>query len=323
MSSANNLTAEYPPYRDVGFAVLMTLGVTGILGNTLVCLTICQVRFMHTTTNYLIAHLALADLLVCATFLAFQERFIHDNLEDPLLCLLFKNGALAWLMASVSTASMVLVTAERYVAIVYPLHYPCYLSSRRLKLAIAGIWLLSAPLALIQIFIQETIDSVGCLQNLTIPKGTLTALYALQVALFIIPMLSLFYCYGRIMINLHRSARRHHQANNAGHAEDLNRAQRKVAIVLLMTAAIYIAVWLTMTLLYLFILFHTMPGSGMTDIVKQLYQPILFVFNSMVNPIIYAFKYKEFQRGVREALLPRCLIRQHKVDTRGNDIAMG
>ncbi|XP_022094784.1 substance-K receptor-like [Acanthaster planci] len=299
MSAANNLTAEYPPNGVVGFAVLMTLVVTGILGNALVCMTIIRARFMHTTTNYLIAHLALADLLVCATFLAFQEHFIQspNEIEDPLLCVLFKNLLLVWFMVNVSIASMVLVTFERYIAIVHPLHYPRYLSSRRVQLVIAGIWLLSAPLASIHIFLPNTTAySEGCLQDLTLRKNTVTALYVFLTAVYTLPMLSLFYCYGRIMINLHRSARQHRGAN-AGHAEDLNRAQRKVSLVLLTVAVVYIIVWVTVTLSNIFLLFFDTPGSGVSNIVNQLYS-ILLVFNSVINPIIYAFRYKDLHTAL-------------------------
>ncbi|XP_022094785.1 galanin receptor type 1-like [Acanthaster planci] len=322
MSAANDSTAEGTP-NGVVSAVLMTLEVIGILGNTLVCFTILRAKFMHTTTNYLIAHLALADLLVCATFLGFQKRFIPSNLDDPLLCVLFKAHFLVWLAVGVSTASMVLVTAERYIAIVHPLHYPRYLSNWRVKLGIAGIWLLSVPLASIQIFVPKTIaDMRSCLQDLTVPLDTLKAAYAFHVALYVIPMLILFYCYGRVMVNLHRKARQYRKDNNQAHAEGLIRAQRKVAIVLLIVAVVYITVWFTIIFSNLYLLFNEVADCNTQEIFRLLY-PVLLVFNSVVNPIIYAFKYKEFQRGVREAMFPRCLTRLHRVGVRGDDIAMG
>ena len=286
-------------------------------------MTVVRAQFMHTVTNYLIAHLALADLLVCTTLLAFQERFVQtrDYLQEPLLCLFFEKQTPAWFAVNLSIASMVFVTFERYIAIVHPLHYPRYLSRQRIKLATAGIWLLSAPLALIQMFLPNIAGKDGnCLEDLILTKATPWAIFAFEVVTYITPILSLLYCYGRIMMNLHHNARRHRQANNAGHAMDLLRAQRKVAIVLFMVASVYTIVWLTIFVTYLFLRFRYVPD--LKYLVKHLY-PVLFAFNAVVNPIIYAFKYKEIRRGVREAVLPRCLTRRRKIGATNVNIAMG
>ena len=262
-------------------------------------MTIYRARFMHTMTNYLIAHLAMADLLVCATFLAFKERFVWSEYhkEDPFLCVLFKSQVVVWFAVNLSTASLVLITSERYIAIVYPLHYPRFFSSWRVKFGISGIWLLSAGLIVTQIFMPvTTADSQGCLQDLTFNKNTATTVYALNSVMYSIPTFAMIYCYGRILINLQCSARQLRLVNNAGHADDLIRAQRKVVNVLLMVAAIYSSVWVTMVVSNLVVLFFDSSGRS-SYIVKQTYQPLILVLNSTVNPIIYALKYKEFQKA--------------------------
>lgn len=64
------LETSLPSVRDSIYIVIpmtiiySTILLTGLLGNTITCIVIYKVNYMHTSTNYYLLNLALSDLLL-------------------------------------------------------------------------------------------------------------------------------------------------------------------------------------------------------------------------------------------------------------------
>ena len=145
-------TEENPIYTKVikvaCYTVIMLLS---LLGNAAVIATVAKNRHMRTTTNYLIANMAVSDLLISAfalpremaeIFIGFRGWLI-DGLAGAVLC------KVVYFFQDISTAvsiqSIVVITLDRYTGIVQPFREPLVTPKRR-KYVIGLIWLISMGL---------------------------------------------------------------------------------------------------------------------------------------------------------------------------------
>ena len=130
------------------YTVIMLLS---LLGNAAVVATVAKNRHMRSTTNYLIANMAVSDLLL-STFAVPREmaeifigarRWLIDGLVGAVLCkvLYFFQD----ISTAVSIQSIVVITLDRYTGVVSPFRRPIITPERR-KFVIALIWLISMAL---------------------------------------------------------------------------------------------------------------------------------------------------------------------------------
>ena len=134
-----------PSSKNLALSVtLIGICIVTFCGNLAVCVTVYIHRALRTTTNYLIASLAFADLLVSLFSMPFR---IHFTLNNDHWCLDLRACALwVWIdlvACSSSIGSLAAVSIERFVAVKYPLRYPVLMPrSTGLKM-IAFVWLYS------------------------------------------------------------------------------------------------------------------------------------------------------------------------------------
>lgn len=91
------------------------------------------------------------------------------------------------------------------------------------------------------------------------------------------------------MTNLRKSAKRQ---ENQHYVDQLFEARRRVTKVLLLVALAYYLTWIPVTVVYVLLTFGVIVDPIIYDVTD-----IILLVNSVVNPLIYAFKYKEFRRG--------------------------
>ena len=131
-----------------------------ILGNSAVIAIVVKNKHMRTTTNYLIANMAVSDLLLSAfavprelteIFIGYQAWLI-DGPADAALC------KIVYFLQEVSTAvsirGIVVITLDRYTGVVSPFRPPIITPKRR-KFVIALLWLISMSLHGIYFYIAQ------------------------------------------------------------------------------------------------------------------------------------------------------------------------
>ena len=132
--------------------VLISLSFLGVIGNSIVCYIIGRTKKLHNPTNYLIANLAVADLLVCitSTFKPIVDlgQFTKSSwpatyIETILFCKFLDSGFSLWITSTASALGLILVSFERFIGIVYPLHYRRLVTKTRLRIAIFCQWTLA------------------------------------------------------------------------------------------------------------------------------------------------------------------------------------
>ena len=111
------MVSSVSPFLYAIFLAVMI--IFNIAGNSLVCLVILKKKAMKTSINWLLFHLAIADLLVALFFI--PPCILSYFIEQPsgaigdLLCKLINDGILGWMSAAASSFLLVAIAFERYV----------------------------------------------------------------------------------------------------------------------------------------------------------------------------------------------------------------
>ncbi|XP_032227781.1 5-hydroxytryptamine receptor 1D [Nematostella vectensis] len=182
-------------------SVLLILMLVIIVGNTLVFRTVFVTRRLHFSAFYLVASLAIADLMVGVSLLPLSIAYtIIGEMKggewsfSPVVC---HAGTLFnfWFCCA-SVFNLCAVSWDRYVAVTSPLLYTVRMDDAKVRWTIAVIWVVS--------LFMSFLIMVAVIESKTVFYCTATGLaveYSLSSALviFIIPLIFLVFANGRIM----------------------------------------------------------------------------------------------------------------------------
>jgi len=189
----------------VRVTILIIMTVFNLGGNGFTLITIRLTPRLWTKTNFILASMLVSDVIsgVCMLwYTPFQiviyvfNNPCHYNVAITVITPLYK------ITAYVSVYHLILISAERYIAIVYPLHYETKFTDRRVKWAISACWVFG---------ILINLTSNLWLINADLRKCVLIpAQYSLLtvVAGYIPVCVSLFICYGKIFAIARRQRQR-------------------------------------------------------------------------------------------------------------------
>ncbi|XP_016523339.1 trace amine-associated receptor 13c-like [Poecilia formosa] len=131
------LTAVFLQFL-VSFICVLTVTL-----NLLVIISVSHFRQLHKTTNFLLLSLAISDFLVGLVFFpGAGSRLTSCWFLGEIMCLLYTY--IVSLIICASVVNIVLISADRYVAICYPLHYHRRITVARIRLCISLCWIYSA-----------------------------------------------------------------------------------------------------------------------------------------------------------------------------------
>ena len=303
-SFRSNETTEDPdksaPKWEV-LSIICCLSFIGIVGNAAVCFVIYRTKAMHNATNYLIVNLAVADFFVCVfSLLQFLLRDLWPSsvIGKKLFCYFIYSEFFLWLTTISSPLALVLVFFERFIGIVYPLHYNGLVTNTRLLIVVLSQWIISIALEIFWFpFIQLSEELDVCYFNSTATTDII--LYTTQLFFrFVFPITALVYLYYRMFASLRQNARIGgvNASNNQAENETV-RARKNILTNLLIVTVLFMALLTPCQ----FVLFWQEISVRVTS--KSINLDIIFTYtmvlcNSVVNPLVYAFRYKQFQRAM-------------------------
>ncbi|XP_071792663.1 alpha-1A adrenergic receptor-like [Asterias amurensis] len=291
------------------------VGLVGILGNSLVIVVICKVSFMHTLTNGFICHQAVIDLLG-SLFLLLQSNIpvpvpIPETLSGEILCRVWIGDALLWLLFVTSTFSLLALTIERYIAIVYPFRFNVIFSQNSAIVIGVGVWLIGIALKSYSFMIYTVID--GICKFKPIPGSNIIG-PLLIILQYFVPSIIMLLSYTHITVTLKKSAEqvaplsldRRGAPSAPGERivneqqESLLRARRNTFKTLVIVFAIFLVCWTpSQTTFFLF-------NMGWIKIdfdgPLMVFNTVLVASNCCINPIIYSFKYKQFRKAMNKMI---------------------
>ena len=276
------------------FASCFVLGAIIMIENSLTIILVCRFSNLRTKTNAILTSLAVVDFL---TGLALtMQPFLVCYLPVKVRCELLLLSTLFLLISSVF--HLMAVTLDRYVAILYPLHYHAYFTRSRVTLCLMACWIVPATtfgILAILTFIEKYETKFDKCFLLQIPA--FIAYTCLSILLFsILMIMTLYICIFREIHKQHRLIQAQTLPANGNIKSEV-----KTSRTLFLTVGCFILCWLPMIVLILVGLVdkETIPViyhlHKLTDFAR-----LLAILNSGMNPLIYIIRMKQFRMAYNQ-----------------------
>ncbi|KAK2145689.1 hypothetical protein LSH36_662g01002 [Paralvinella palmiformis] len=302
--------------------IYLVIGFLGLLGNVFVVVVIFSSKIMRIhRTNIFIVNQCFIDATV-AVFLILTTIFENDgrqfdasNVSDVLLCKLWLNKLWLWSFLVSSTYNLMALTFERYLAIVHPFVHKVKVTSGKLALTLAAVWLIG-PLYNMAYMLPSTVikQHGNCSVYSEWPSARTQNIVGVVTIIFqfIIPLFFQIACYALIALNLRRRLEppaSGHDAQSRGslvsptggnelHNQNISSALKNIIKTVFIVSICFLFCWTWNQIYYL--MFH-LNHDGAASFSSTFYNfTVVMVFvNCCVNPFVYSAKYKAFQRATK------------------------
>ena len=309
-SETINHSAKYITSEDVILATLYSIIIFfGVIGNSIVITIVRKTPSMHTTTNYLLVNLAVADLLTLLFCPGFYDFALHNiKLKQALgdfICKVFAGNVILSITVLESIFTLVVVAVERYFSLVKPFHTNARLRKENVGYAIAATWILALLVCLPGIlsnnYVEDatkypcnrpwTLDNLGGLKK--------TYIIAFCFLFMITPTAVILFCYLKICYGLY--FKRNICSDNP--SNDTEAQSKKRLLKLLVSLAVaFVICCLPFAVFFLYICFisqNTISQSyNSLHLVHRLVRFLLIV-NSFINPLLYAAQSSNYREGLK------------------------
>lgn len=288
----------------------------GFIGNSLVIYMIVRYKTMRTVTNFFIANLALADLMVDTLCLPFTLAYtlLDEWKFGAVLCHLVSYAQA--LSIHVSTLTLTVIALDRYRCIVFHLDSRI---SRKISFTIIAItWLIAAvlasPLAIFREYRYEDIPTINlriavCSEKWPSENRDAT-IYSLSMLIlqYVLPLSIICYAYVRIWFKLKSHI-------NPCSRNDSQCRRRKTTKMLVMVVVVFAVSWLP---------FHIFQLASDLDLVLSFheYKLLYTVFHvvamcsTFANPLLYGWMNKNYRNGF--LMFFRCQNKPERLYTEGS-----
>ena len=254
------------------------LSVVAATGNGFVVFLVAKNHRLHSSANWLVLSLAVADFWVGVA--VFPSSFFCNYSAE--LCNLRVQMAFYWFFLHSSVTNLCVLTWDRYIAIVHPFKYNTSMTERRPGMVIFIAWLVPFAISLSRL--------VG--SYVTNSHTALTALQLTSVSAFdIISCVLLFYAAVRILAvarvqsNQEVAIEMQVQPSHSSTEPATSRRRRKpnTALFIIALVLFFLGCYIVVTFLVLCATFSCKVSDEAGLIVT-----LLLVLNSAVNPLVYA-----------------------------------
>ena len=290
------------------------IGMAGLIGNTLVIITVCKTPSLKTSTNYYYANMAVSDLFSSiATFpLYLTDEIITSSgslLQGSLATVGCKVGVYFRMVSSiVSILSLVLIAVDRYIGIVFPLKASSI--TRKIRIALLlSTWLISLTycIPMFQYFKVEEVDQqTACI---FVWNRFALMIYYITGLLFFeaLPLIAIIVLYSRIMGALRQRLYVNPDSNlRCTNTQQSRNKQNRNIMKIFKSIVAMLFIWFSLFLIYL-VLKMTNPGLFVKDQCKWTLGFAYFVvplLSTATNPVILF----SFSSNFRKALTNHCSV---------------
>lgn len=305
------------PYYEFRATADLVMGIICIVliplvttGNLLILLCLWRFKKLRTITNSLIGNLSVADSIVGLVTLPVYALFYlyYSNVGCNKYLCLFKFSSVACSM-SASMINLVAIGFDRYVAILHPLKYKTWLTTKRIRIFVIVMWIYLIPVSGLP-YVWNNYDSVQkCDYFRIFPKPY--TIYASFVSIFICLIVSLF-LYIRIYIVARKQQKQirkdsvHFCDSTRKQMEKDMKSAKVMALILFLFYVFWVPFALAGPLKYLKI------ADNLAETLKNLTLTIA-MSNSMINPFIYCYLRRDFRRAFVTCISDRYCCTPQKV----------
>ena len=304
--------------------VYILFGCIGILGNLLVVVAVMSVksRAKH-YADLLIVNQSVIDLLssvfIIATTLTVDTGIRGlSGFADELYCRFWISGYVIWSLFLSSTYNLVLLTLERYMAIVHPIRYYTWLTWGKFYAAVTLVWCVGPAYNMMHRIPTSGLADGVCYKFHFWPSRLTARVFGIVALMvqFFLPLAILIYAYVRMTVRLRNKVHpvgptpsqavagtSHTATAGVQHDADTRakgikeRASKSIFKTMVTVTVCFVICWIFNQVLFLLFNF-----GYHVDFQSPFYHFTVYIAfaNSCVNPFIYTFQYNVFRQGLRE-----------------------
>ena len=310
MATATGPAATEPaatePDSLLAFTVATFLiGLVGVSGNGLVLLvTYRSRRFKKSRLNN--AFLINQTCMDLASSVCLVVTFAYKMTPVRLMwgtaglvqCILLEGEGLLWTFLSASALSLMALTFERYMKIVFPVKHHNSFGIHTKAALIALSWIFPVVWLMPFLTISSAVSDGYCLFQGAWPNDLLAGFYGWTYVMlfYFVPLLMFLYSYSHMLWTL---SKRHSQVTDGTTNQStgtVSRAQVNVIKTMLIVSCCFAILWAPAQLYYFSFIIEVYTGEYLSP-AYYAFNIICFI-NSVINPFIYVVKLTEFRASL-------------------------
>ena len=260
-----------------------------MIGNGFVIFLVSSKRHLRSKTNAFIVSLAVADFLVGMH--VFPSIFFLKviGLSDQGLYIILLQ--LRWLFQDASVLSMCSLVLDRYLAVVKPLKYLTFMTSRRVIQLISFSWGISVAVILLQSFLLVKLNAYVLFSSFKV---------LVIIIFFIFPCMLIIFCFASMLRVIYRQ---NGAARALGKQVPSNNRREKSALIMMTIVVVLFLVYCGVYVRCL-ITFWTGHCSEYNKSIVN-----IVILNSAANPLAYAVFKGDIRKEIKR-LIYRATFRQ-------------
>ncbi|XP_024142462.1 trace amine-associated receptor 13c-like [Oryzias melastigma] len=286
------------------FLVLCLLTVLTVTLNLLVIISVSHFRQLHTPTNLLLLSLAVSDFLVGFFVMPIRILLTEDCwVLGTFMCGMF--NFTSFILTSVSVGTMVLISADRYVAICDPLRYPTKVTLRRVQVCVCLCW--AASILYNGVILRDSLRDPDkfnhCFGECVLLVDSLTGAFDVVITFFC-PITIIVILYMRVFVvavSQARAMRSHIVSLQSSAQPRVKKSELKAATALGVVVFMFLVCFCP----------YFLPSVTGQDLDSSDFSAVfgiwLFYGNSCLNPLIYAFFYPWFRKSLKSIVTLKIL----------------
>ena len=304
----SNATAENGTVRpnkvegfnfDKEIAMLLTIAATIVLVNSVVFYLFIKEKVLRTTSNYPLFSLAVCDFIcgfvVIPLFTTIHFTSLVESLEAKFY-LGFLVTVLHNFVAIATVYHIVVVTAERYIAIIFPLKHRV-IRKKCIQKVLVIVWSCSLMISLIP---YTWIDKIFPVYHPECSKYVLGFTAFCLLFAMIVPYIFMVFAFAHMSKAIHAtSPKKHQRATFQGRRHSLHlkatSGEWKCLVLFAIMAFVFFVCWAPWFVLSLL---HHLPISLRLGPIAQVALLIRYT-TSVLNPLLYTFLKRDFLRALK------------------------
>ncbi|XP_071478783.1 galanin receptor 2a-like [Diadema antillarum] len=280
--------------------ITLLLSLVGIVGNLLVMLVLLRPRRSRSSTDTLIAGLAVADFFTSIFIFPLPEfERVPSTLGAQFYCRIIFSHIFMWTSICASIFTLTTISVERLLAVRFPFTFKRLFTDQRTKLTLVLIWLFAALINTQSTYVTFIRDNKCVVEPPTPQFQQFIGVFFFLVE-YLLPVVTMITAHVLTIRSLNNRAQALTTTKNRRKPDlKLLEARRRVVEMLFLVLVTFIICWTPDQFGFLAL------SVGIVDF-SHLYSPlyrtlvVLAFVNSCANPVIYAARNVNFRTALKE-----------------------
>ncbi|XP_020909180.1 octopamine receptor beta-2R-like [Exaiptasia diaphana] len=272
-------------------AILIVFEILTLIGNGFVVYLVAVKRRLHTNTNWLVLSLAVSDLAVALAIIPSRIACFRHVCDVILMKILYD------IFIFISLCNLCCLTLDRFIAVMRPLKYYSTITYSLVVKLIVASWFIPTI-----VFCIPLTWTYGYENDILLRKTADKIFYMTQIIIFMcVPCLVMFVAYAFILSMALKQAKRIQSlrqsvvgcdSNSNSYSAEAKNTIKVFGVVYMM----FVFCWIMSAYRTIKTFYHEGGVHGEVTLTSRL----LLVFNSCVNPIVYALWKKDIRSELKK-----------------------